>query len=84
MSLSGAFGFGAFYFILLNLVFALLPEFLEQWNRPNLWGIMVGRVPADEIAWAVCFGMAWPASVAYVLGGKWVPLPAPDPNTRCR
>jgi hypothetical protein len=75
ISLAGAVGFVAFYFLFVNLVLTIWPECLRQWNAANLSGRRLFRVPLEEVAWAVGYGFVWPLLTAYVLDAELVPVP---------
>lgn len=66
VALSGFVGFTALYFAVVKVVFLLCPEFIHQWNEPNLWGPRIWGVPIDEITGAAGFAAAWPLFMAYL------------------
>jgi hypothetical protein len=71
--LAGGAGFAAFYGVLLEIIFRLSPGFLEQWNLEQLWGVFIGRVPLEEILWALGLGILWPMAIRYVFQVRIVP-----------
>lgn len=62
----GSFLFAGYYFIILNLVILLFPEFVLDWNSSNLWSIFALKAPLEEIAWAFVFGGVWSLGMAFV------------------
>lgn len=59
MLVSG-FLFSFLYFIVFLLLDTLFPGYVEEvWNLPDLSGILIWRVPIEEILWAYTFGLYW-------------------------
>lgn len=68
LALTGALAFGAAYTLLVKLVFAFWPGFMQAWgiaHQPHVW---LAGVPVYEGLWAMAFGAVWPLFVALVLG----------------
>jgi hypothetical protein len=67
LGLMGGPAFAAVYAAAWRAADALAPGFATQWNPAALSGLAVLGVPLEEVVWALAFGAAWPACVAYVL-----------------
>lgn len=48
--------FGLLYFLVFNFWQVLVPQSLGWWNLNNLSGILLGRIPLEELAFAISFG----------------------------
>ena len=57
--------FAGFYLAFIWLIITFIPEFLQQWNQVQLYGIEVGGVPLEEVLWATMFGAVWPLGMTY-------------------
>jgi len=51
--------FTGLYFSFFMLVVSVSPSFLNAWNLPALSGVMVVRVPGEELVFAFGFGMLY-------------------------
>jgi hypothetical protein len=70
LALMGAIGFGAIHTAVVRTIFSVDPAFRAAWNDTGLWGVFVLSLPADEIAWALAFGSAWPLLAAYSVDAR--------------
>jgi hypothetical protein len=51
--------FTVLYFVFFGFVNSIFPTFLDSWNMAALSGILVLRVPIEEIMYAFAFGTMW-------------------------
>mgnify|MGYP003587757221 CR=1 FL=1 len=70
LALAGALGFTALHAATLHVSFAAWPHFADQWSRESLWGVSLGAIPAEELAWAAAFGAVWPLTLADAFGAR--------------
>jgi len=66
----GAVLFAGYYAVFIWMMIAFIPEFLEQWNHLQLYGVGIWGVPLEEILWAMMFGAVWPLVVAYLFEAR--------------
>ena len=66
--LAGSVFFLIFYISGLQLGFLIWPDLIQLWTIENLTGILIGRVPLEELIWAFLFGGTWPVIFLYVSG----------------
>ncbi|MBR9691574.1 hypothetical protein GOV06_02210 [Candidatus Woesearchaeota archaeon] len=55
------------FFLFINLIF---PDFVNHWNLSALSGILILRVPLEEIVFAFTFGMIWAGIYEHVMWRK--------------
>jgi hypothetical protein len=70
LALMGALGFGALHTVVVRTILCIVPTFRTVWNDAGLWGVSVLGMPADEIAWALALGSAWPLLAAYSVDAR--------------
>lgn len=70
VALAGLIGFTCLYFGVVKTMFILYPDFIQQWNTPNLWGPQIFGVPLDELTGAAGYAAAWPLFIAYVFDAR--------------
>ncbi len=70
LAVMGALGFGALHTVVVRTILCIVPTFRTVWNDAGLWGVSVLGMPADEIAWALALGSAWPLLAAYAVGAR--------------
>ncbi len=58
-TLLGGVLFAVLYFVFFGFVNSMFPTFLDSWNLTALSGILVLRVPLEEIMYSFAFGMMW-------------------------
>ncbi len=64
-----AVSFTVLYFVLFSCVLFLYPQFVERYyNRPNLLGIYILKVPIEELLFAATGGALWSVANEYVFG----------------
>jgi hypothetical protein len=66
--LAGSVSMLIFYTVGLHLGFLIWPELIHFWTLENMSGILIGRVPLEEMIWAFLFGGTWPVIFLYVSG----------------
>jgi hypothetical protein len=67
-------GYAAIHMAVQLVSVSLWPQLAGQWNHTELWGLAVGGVPLEELAWATAFGATWPALVIHVLDLRLAPI----------
>lgn len=55
------------FFLFINLIF---PSFVNHWNLEALSGILILRVPLEELMFAFTFGMMWSSVYEHILWYK--------------
>jgi hypothetical protein len=65
-TLLGGLLFMGLYFVLFFFMVQLFPSFTESWNLSNLSGILVMRIPLEELMFAFTFGMMWSGAYEHV------------------
>lgn len=69
LMLTSAVSFTLLYFLLFLCVLLLYPQFVDRYyNRPNLLGIYVLKVPIEELLFAATGGAIWSVAYEYVFG----------------
>lgn len=68
--ISGLIGFTAFYFFFIKLSFQFFPNFIDQWNFENFYGLFIWGIPFEEIIWCMAYGCVWPLIIGYVLDAR--------------
>ncbi len=66
LAATGFIVFGLIWFLLVEITFAALPGFIQQWNLESRWGRPILGVPVGEIVWALIFGALIPLLTAFV------------------
>jgi hypothetical protein len=51
--------FTALYFLLFSAIILVFPNFLNSWNLEALSGVLILKVPLEELMFAFTFGMMW-------------------------
>ncbi len=70
-SLIGGIVFLVIYFISFNLINLLYPNFIEQtYNLNNISGILLFKIPLEELLFALSFGLLWSPFYEYEHGEK--------------
>jgi len=65
LALAGGAGFAALYGFCCAAAFYIWPHLGGQWSHAALWGLRVGPIPVEELAWAFAFGAVWPWTLAH-------------------
>lgn len=77
-ALCGGLGFTILYLLVFKAALVFCPRFIDQWNPAALSGLVVFRVPLEELLWAMAFGSFWPLFMAFVLLEPRASRPGPD------
>lgn len=61
-----ALAYSLFHWLDVAAFFYFWPETRAYWNPAAQIPLSVFGVPAHEVLWALCFGLSWPAMMAFV------------------
>jgi hypothetical protein len=61
------------YFLYLQLLLLVWPDFYLQWNTAPPWGLQLLGAPSGEIVWSVLFAMTLPVLAGYLMNVRLVP-----------
>jgi len=59
--------FMAYYFVLLGVWRALMPDFMQMWTGTELGGSLLLGVPLEEYVWVASFCVGYPVTMAFAL-----------------
>ncbi len=62
--------FAGLYFIFFLFINLIFPDFMNSWNLEVLSGILIFRVPLEELMFAFTFGMTWSSVYEHVMWKK--------------